>query len=501
MNTAAPSLVLAAIDQHRTTRPAATALAEIGPDGAIVQSCTYASLAADITLRISQLAATIEPGDAVISVMASGIDSAIFLLAALAAGAHWLPMDARAAPGEIRSIAERFKAKHAVVIGSPEAEEALAKVCPLLSWSDAQTPICTRLNRAHKPQTRLRDTQLPHRHPGSLVLVTSGTTAVPKLALRTAASLDADALAVITGASLIPEDCILITTPLSHSYGVDMLVAAMIAGAALHILPRFEPAAIAQQLLSAVTVLPGVPFTFEALARLTPSSKSKLRLALSAGAPLPEHVRRDFAARWEIDVGNLYGATELGTVAIYVPTRGGAEPSTPGFVGKPLASASFIIVDPTESAKQLPCGQEGHLAVRAPSMLRYYLGEATPLAHGHFLTGDLARLDDSGGLTITGRIKHLIDLGGCKINPLEIEAVILTHPGVADCAVLSVAASSTLCRLHALIVLRPGTNSATSEALRQFLRPRLAAVKIPRAFRFVHSLPKSPAGKLLRDQC
>jgi acyl-coenzyme A synthetase/AMP-(fatty) acid ligase len=204
---------------------------------------------------------------------------------------------------------------------------------------------------------------------------------------------------------------------------------------------------------------------------------------------------------WGIDIGNLYGATELGTVAIHVPAPGGGAPSSPGFVGRPIGPAHFIIVDPADCTKQLPAGHEGHLAVRAPSMLSCYLGEAMPVTDGHFLTGDLARLDEAGALTITGRIKHLIDLGSCKVNPLEIEAAILSHPGVAECAVIPIAASSTLCRLHALIVARPGTDSPTPEALRQFLRPRLAAAKIPRAFRLVQSLPKSPTGKLLRDQC
>jgi len=516
VNPAAPSLVLAAIDQHRTTRPDATALAEIGPDGAVIESCTYSSLAAEITRSANQLAAAIKPEAAVISVMASGIDSAIFFLVALAAGARWLPMDARAAPGEIRLIAERFQAKHALVIGSADAEAALAPICQLLAWDRIRTPAVADPKRAQKPQTQshlahqahqAHHAQLAHHPPGSLVLASSGTTALPKLVLRTSASLDADAAAVITGASLTPADCLLVTTPLSHSYGVDMLVAAMTAGAALHILPRFEPAAISQQIQSIVTVLPGVPFTFEALARLPPSSAPKLRLALCAGAPLPEHVRYDFAAMWGTDVGNLYGATELGTVAIHAPAPGCATGSAAGFVGKPLGPARFIILDPADSSRQLPAGQEGHLAVWAPSMLTCYLGEATPptgsdfLSDGHFLTGDLARLDAHGALTITGRIKHLIDLGGCKINPLEIEAAILTHPGVAECVVIPVAASSTLSRLHALIVPRPGTASATPEALRQFLRPRLAAAKIPRAFRLIESLPKSPTGKLLRDQC
>jgi acyl-CoA synthetase (AMP-forming)/AMP-acid ligase II len=433
--------------------------------------------------------------------MPSGIDAVAFFCAAIAAGVRWVPMDVSAAPAEVRARAERSRARLGVVLGAPDADAALVGVCPRLSCPDRNDQEHGAPLRVGIPTDGPDGVRLIRDRAGAIVLASSGTTALPKLALREAPALDADAAAVIAGAHLTDADCVLVTTPLSHSYAVDMLVAALCAGAALHVLARFEPLAIARQMQSSVTILPGVPLTFEALTRVTPATRARVRLAVSAGAPLPPRVRSAFTATWGIEVGNLYGATELGTVAMSAGTRSPDGVHDPGFVGPALEGARFRIVDPCDTRHQLGANEEGHLAVWAPSMLSGYLDDEAPMVDGYFLTGDLARLDAAGALSLTGRLKHLIDLGACKVNPLEIEAAILGHPGVAECAVVPVPASDTCCRLRALIVPRLGDSSATPESLRAFLRPRVAASKIPRSFELVTSLPKSPTGKLLREKC
>ncbi|MFN0010127.1 MAG: class I adenylate-forming enzyme family protein [Phycisphaerales bacterium] len=503
MSHGAQSEVLLALAGHGLSRPHAIAAAEIDESGRIARSHTYSALAGSVARRAAHLAAATRAGDTVIGVLPSGIDAVAFLLAALGAGVRWAPMDARAAPAEIRALAQRTGAKLAVVRAAPAAPGALAGVCPLLTFPEGDgdhEPLGPRASAGAGPESP-RGAPLLRGSTGAIVLASSGTTARPKLALRESAALDADAAAVIAGTALTSADCVLVATSLSHSYGVDMLLATISAGAALHIATGFSPAAIRHQVDCCATVLPGVPFTFEALARAAPMSPGRLRLALSAGAPLPARVRKTFTATWGIAVGNLYGATELGTVAMNVPAGAAAGAAPAGFVGKPLGGARFRIVDPADPRRQLAAGEEGHLAVWSPSMLSRYLDEETPLIDGHFLTGDLARLDTEGSLFITGRLTHLIDLGSFKVNPLEIEAQLLDHPGVADCAVVPVHASETRSRLRALIVPREGHEPATPELLRAFLRPRLSASKIPRAFDLVASLPRSSSGKLLRGQC
>src|SRR5690606_10264226 len=115
------------------------------------------------------------------------------------------------------------------------------------------------------------------------------------------------------------------------------------------------------------------------------------------------------------------------------------------------------------------------------SMLtRYVDGPDVPLADGHFLTGDLGHLDDRGRLTITGRLTLLIDVGGAKVNPIEVEAALAEHPGVARCVVTPMRLSETVTRLRALYEPRTGPAAPAADELRAFLRQRLAPHKIPR---------------------
>jgi acyl-CoA synthetase (AMP-forming)/AMP-acid ligase II len=122
------------------------------------------------------------------------------------------------------------------------------------------------------------------------------------------------------------------------------------------------------------------------------------------------------------------------------------------------------------------------------------------LCDGFFLTGDLGRVDGHNRLTITGRLKLLIDVGGLKVNPLEVEEVLSQHPDVAACVVLPVRVSDTVSRLKAIIQPRhPDGPGPSPEALRRFARGRLTLYKVPRLFEVRKSLPRSPTGKILRN--
>jgi long-chain acyl-CoA synthetase len=320
---------------------------------------------------------------------------------------------------------------------------------------------------------------------------------LPKLVIRDSAALDADARAVASGLGLTTGDRVLCVPPLCHSYGMDLLLGSLYAGAALFVMREFDPADAARLIGEGVTVLPGVPFVFEALARVEVPKSSRLRMTVSAGTALSPRVREAFTSRWKIDVGQLYGATELGTVSVGVP---GSKDFDAGCIGKPLPGVSFRVLDLATGTREVGAGEEGQLAVRAPSMLSGYMDGALELVDGHLLTGDLARRDGLGRYTITGRLKLLIDSGGFKVNPLEVEQVLSEHPGVRECAVAGLALSDTIQRLFAFVVPRDRTHAPTDRELRAFLRERLAPTKIPRGFRMVEALPRSAIGKLLRDQ-
>jgi len=161
---------------------------------------------------------------------------------------------------------------------------------------------------------------------------------------------------------------------------------------------------------------------------------------------------------------------------------------------------SFRILDVDEPSRILRPGVDGHLAVRAPSMLSGYVDGNLDLIDGHLATGDLARIDSSGRATITGRLKQLIDSGGFKVNPLEVESVLSEHPGVAECAVVPLELSDSIQRLAAFVVPKNPERPPADSDLRQFLRERLAPTKIPRRFDMLATLPRSPLGKLQREK-
>ena len=133
-------------------------------------------------------------------------------------------------------------------------------------------------------------------------------------------------------------------------------------------------------------------------------------------------------------------------------------------------------------------------------MLTEYVDDpASPTTGGFLLTGDLGCLDQRGTLTLTGRTKLMVDIGGMKVNPLEVEAVLTRHPAVREAVAVAVPYSETACRLKAIIVPEPGSEVSADE-LREFTRRHLIHYKVPRSFEIRTTVPRSPTGKILRQK-
>ena len=180
----------------------------------------------------------------------------------------------------------------------------------------------------------------------------------------------------------------------------------------------------------------------------------------------------------------LYGATEIGSVTFTLPSDEGFDRAT---VGRPMGGVEFR----TDG--------EGQLLARSPSMMTEYVGDKSPLtAEGFFPTGDLGRLDARGNLVIEGRLKFLIDVGGLKVNPAEVERAIGEHPAIAACVVVPMRLSETVWRLKAIITPTDLKRPPAADELRRFARERLTSYKIPRVFELRDSLPRTATGKILR---
>src|SRR5439155_11412386 len=206
--------------------------------------------------------------------------------------------------------------------------------------------------------------------------------------------------------------------------------------------------------------------------------------AYSAGGPLPASIFEKVRERFGVRIGQLYGATEIGSVTFANPAD---EYFDPASVGRPMSG-----VEPRVDG-------DGQLLVRATSMMSGYVGDDSPLTpDGFFPTGDLARIDVPGKLFITGRLKFLIDVGGLKVNPIEVEQAMAEHPAVAACVVVPMRLSETVFRLKAIVTPVDAARAPTVEELRAFARRRLSPHKVPRVFELREKLPRSPTGKILR---
>ncbi len=413
-------------------------------------------------------------GQPVLLQLANSLDFPIWFLASLAADLPVFPISPTVPPCEIARLAGRTGARWIVTNAPIGPSLAPLPIPPLDSPPLSPRPIA----------------------PG-LLLTSSGTTSTPKVVHRSTHAIDTVAHNMVEALELTRRDHTLAAVPLSHSYGLEHgLLAPLWAGATAHVVAGMGPGFFDSIPPRTITVMPAVPAMVELLSDSSsnPAWMNALRLGYSAGAPLPAAVRERFTARFAQQIGQIYGMTEIGSVTFNNPHSPLFDPST---VGLPMRDVSFRVVDPS-TRQTLPVGTEGELLVSAPSMLSRYIGDPTPTEHAHFITGDLGKVDQHGHITITGRRKLLIDTGGLKVNPLEVEEVLRAHPAVADCAVVAMRQSETVDRLRAIIVPRDPSKPPTERSLREFTRERLAAGKVPRIIELRASLPRTASGKVER---
>ncbi|MDB5296976.1 MAG: long-chain fatty acid--CoA ligase [Phycisphaerales bacterium] len=526
--TLAPAMslrLLEQLDRHATDRPDDVAIGHAAAGTSSRNTVTWTELR-DVARRLSgELTARVPPGGVLLLCSPNRAEFTAAFLGGLRAGLRVFPVSPTLAAAELRAAADQSAA--AAIIGTPAAVVAVRDLVPTAADVDA----VFRPTGTFPPAGGLPAASAAPRSPESaaLLLHSSGTTGVPKVVVRTGRSLDAVAAATAEAVGFGPGDRVLACVPLCHSYGIEHgLLAPLWAGSTVRLCQGFDVPTVLAELDVGATIFPGVPFAYEAVAaraggRATPGQGAgdgatagrrfpALRRAYSAGGPLPDAVVVACRVNLGLTVTQLYGATEIGSVTYADPDLFGFDPAS---VGRGMRGVDVRILPPDAAGvgSPLPAGEVGQVAVRADSMLTGYLdGSPAPLLGGYFLTGDLGRLEPAGNLTVTGRLKLLIEVGGLKVNPLEVEAALAEHPAVAACLVVPLPVSPTVTRLKAIVVARrPGgageavagaveTAFADGEALRRFLRERLAPYKVPRLVEFRADLPRSAAGKVLRQQ-
>ena len=285
--------------------------------------------------------------------------------------------------------------------------------------------------------------------------------------------------------------------PLTQAFGQTCtLNAAVVAGARLVLVPRFDARAVRGILQrDGVTVQVGAPSMYAALlgeAGGEPIGAPALRLCVSGGAPLAPELLDACEASFATPVLEGYGLTETSPVASF--NRHGDE-RRPGSIGTPIDGVEMDLVD--VSAEGV-----GEIVVRGPNVMKGYWNRpdetsAVLSGDGWLRTGDLARMDDDGAFRIVGRKKDLIIRDGRNVYPREIEEVLQQHPDVLEAAVLGVPDPLLGEEVVACVVIG-GRASVSEEELRDYVRERVAESKYPRQVWFAAELPRTRTGKILR---
>ncbi len=330
----------------------------------------------------------------------------------------------------------------------------------------------------------------------------SGTTGFPKGVMLTHKNLVAN-LVQCEGALTVEDgEVILAVLPFFHIYGMQVLMNEFLSrGATIYTLPRFDLeqalTTIQEKHIGRFFVVPPIVLAFAKHPMIDQFDLSSLTQVFSGAAPLSAELAQEAAARLGCEVIQGYGMTEMSPVSHAVMSGR----DKPGTVGVTVANTEVRIVDPATGEDQ-GVDREGELWVRGPQVMKGYLNNPEATAStidedGWLHTGDIATIDAEGFVAIVDRLKELIKFKGFQVAPAELEALLLTHPSVADAAVVGVPDDEAGEIPRAFVVLRPGHTLEPADVT-AFMQGHVATYKVIHDVVVIDAIPKSASGKILR---
>ena len=336
----------------------------------------------------------------------------------------------------------------------------------------------------------------------------SGTTGVPKGVMLTHRSIATNLAQLQPMMSAGPGDRILAVLPFFHIYGLTALMNAPLRlGAAVVVLPRFDLdsflAAIEKYRITGLFVAPPIVLALAKHPKVAEYDLSSLKYVISAAAPLDAATAEACSRRLGLPpVGQAYGMTELSPGTHMVPLD--AVDAPPGTVGKLIPGTEMRILSLADPAKDVEVGESGEIAIRGPQMMKGYLGRPDATAamideDGWLHTGDVGHTDADGWLFVVDRVKELIKYKGFQVAPAELEALLLTHPGIADAAVIGVYDDNNEVP-HAYVVRRPSAPDLSENEVLMYVAEHVAPYKRVRGVHFIDGVPRAASGKILRRQ-
>ncbi len=332
------------------------------------------------------------------------------------------------------------------------------------------------------------------------LLYSSGTTGLPKGVMLTHRNLVAEVVQLEGLLPLAEADTLLAFLPFYHCYGLGViLLPALRTGATIVTMPRFDLeeflALVQRHQVSLGFLVPPVVLALAKSQLVDRYDLSSLRLAYSGGAPLDDGLAAACGARLGAPVIQAYGMTEASGATHWTPTGR----NKPGSVGPGCRNTETKVVDLASGAVLQP-GQRGEICIRGPQVMQGYLNQPEATANtvdpdGWLHTGDVGYTDAEGYVFIVDRVKEIIKYKGYQVAPAELEALLVSHPAVADAAVIGMPDAEAGEAPKAFVVRR---GDVSQEELLGYVAARVAPYKKVRRVEFVAQIPKSASGKILR---
>jgi acyl-CoA synthetase (AMP-forming)/AMP-acid ligase II len=460
---------------------------------------TYGELRSQVEALANTLAATgIRRGNRVGMALPNGLPTIVCFLAASMAGTA-APLNPAYKEDEFRFYLEDTKAQ--VLLVPPEGAEQARRAA-----ADRVRVLTVTMSAAGTVSLSATPTggsfETPQIDDVALILHTSGSTGRPKRVPLAHANLSISARNVARSYALSPHDVSMCVMPLFHVHGLIASTLATLATGGTVVVPtKFNPLSfwrIARD--HGVTWYSAVPTLHQLLlARAEsgsgkPAGAQRLRFIRSCSASLPPQLMHDLEAAFGAPVLEAYGMTE----AAHQMASNPLPPATrkPGSVG-PGTDVRISIMD--DGGRHLQPGERGEVVIQGPNVIRGYENNpeanATSFVDGWFRTGDQGYLDEDGYLTLVGRLKELINRGGEKISPREIDEILLAHPSVAEAVCFGVPHPTWGEEVSAAVVLR---NPTTESELLAYCRERLADYKRPKQIHITEAIPRTATGKIQR---
>ena len=476
----------------------ATDLAISAPGGPNV---SYAEVGEEIE-RVAELlaGAGVQPGRAVSIALPNGLEFMVVFLAVARAGAIAAPLNPAYTADEFKFYMEDAEAQLAIL---PQGEHAAREAAQQLGVPTIEASLDdggrTVLSRGGDVLTARRDAPAPSPDDVALFLHTSGTTSRPKGVPLTHGNLAASIKNIGDTYRLTPDDKAMVVMPLFHVHGlIGVSLSTLSTGGSLVIPPRFSASRFwGEQQESGATWYSAVPTIHQILlarADDEEAPRSSFRLIRSCSSALAPAVFEQLEARFGAPVLEAYGMTE----ASHQMSSNLLPPGErmPGTVGKGTG-VDIAIMD--DDGNLLSAGERAEVVIRGANVTRGYHNNpeanAEAFTNGWFRTGDQGFLDADGTLTLTGRIKELINRGGEKISPLEVDAALLGHPAVAEAVCFGVPHEMYGEAVQAAVVV---SSDADEDAIRAYCGEHLAGFKVPDRVYIIDTMPRTATGKIQR---